>query len=221
MKLPMKRYHRWNRLIIAVLSLFAFSSQADGSDLQPNELSTNISQIDANEYDRCVSNLHLADANDDLRLGREEYLYYILLQSVGSLLYEAYTDLPLSLLSNYVFTACMCSQTQGPECCVGDNIGITLDEEGEVFISDTIFTFCFSVDMAIQGLLPPSPSPTLAPSQAPTQAPTVSPTQAPTKSLSSSPTTAPTKSPTEQPTSTPTAAPSNLTSPSLGKNYRL
>lgn len=169
----------------------------------------------------CVDDLYASDLNDDLALSEEEYIFFIAILSDGAISVDRYTDLPLSLISNFVYGACFCSIiTMSPNCCVGSEATIDLNLEDSQFIADNLITLCQTVEEAIQMEIGSSaPIATLAPTEPP--APTTSPTMVTPVEPSSPPTILPpSNSPTvegsREPSASPTLSPTivNSTEPS-------
>ena len=65
------------------------------------------SQESEAEFQSCLVDLSMAD-DGDLALTANEYVTFIALRSGGDLKYEDYSQLPLSLISNFNLGACFC-----------------------------------------------------------------------------------------------------------------
>ena len=77
----------------------------------------------------CYGDLLEADGDGDLSLDSDEYVVYLNIRS-GGVIDTPYEELPLSFISNYIFTACQCSLfTEEEDCCVGDKTSIEWDAE--------------------------------------------------------------------------------------------
>lgn len=136
-------------------------------------------------FQECKADLLSADEDNDLLLRADEYLTFLNTFGPGDEQYDDLDDLPLSLLSTYVFSACFCTAfSNDPDCCVGPNAAVNMDEEESDLISMNLISFCRGVDKALGGSSPtpappaPSNSPTLFPTMGPN--PTNSPTTSPT-----------------------------------------
>jgi hypothetical protein len=162
------------------------------------------------QYQECVDDIYSSDINQDFALTEDEYLLFIAKRSNGAIVAENFSDLPFSLITNFVYGACFCSIAfQLPNCCVGGGALIDLNPDDSPFIVDNLITICGSVDEAIEkeiGTLPPVPTlpPVVTPTISPTLAPSVS-TPSPTTSVVS-PTAVPTNLTTDQPSGSPSAS---------------
>ena len=162
----------------------------------------------------CVNDLYASDQNGDLKIDEEEYVYFINSQSRGEIDVEDYSELPFSLVSNFVYGSCFCSFVLGiPDCCVGENAGIDIDPDQSPLIEDNLITICRTATTTIQSIVgtfaptisPETDSPSASPTNIVTEEPSESPTEEPTAEHSLEPTTQePTKAPTDLSSSTPT-----------------
>ena len=195
--------YRWNRLWLRVLCLSALSDLAcGGAILQMVEFGNFIA---SDRYAGCFSELDQADQNKNLKLSEQEYVTFIDLRTNGRINLTSYVDLPLSLISNYIFAACACTfWTSDAGCCVGEKINVDLNRTASALITGNLVTFCSNVDSAITLELGPSPAPSMMATNAPSLAPTLAPTLGPTSTPSHAPTLARTLAPTRAPTHAPT-----------------
>jgi hypothetical protein len=136
-------------------------------------------------YEKCLRDLYEADVDGNFLLTRDEYMNFIEKRSDGSINVSAYENLPLALITNFNFAACMCSQygIGIPGCCVGDRARIDLDPSNSpMVISDSLYTFCLHIDLVIGAYETPGPTPVPSnkPSYMPSFRPSVHPTGAPT-----------------------------------------
>jgi hypothetical protein len=166
------------------------------------------------QYQECVDDIYSSDINQDFELTDDEYLLFIAKRSNGAIVAENFSDLPFSLITNFVYGACFCSIVfQVPNCCVGGGALIDLNPDDSPFIVDNLITICGSVDEALEkeiGTLPPVTTlpPVVTPTISPTLVPSLS-TPSPTASVVS-PTVVPTNLATDQPSGSPSASPTTL-----------
>ena len=195
---------RWSRGILACLLLVI-----------PSLVRSQTSDLGGfMDYEDCYEQLYLADTNADMQLTTAEYVDFIEIRSNGRITVDNYEDFSLPFITNYVFAACMCSfYGDGQNCCVGPDATIDLDPNTSPLVNDSIFTFCYHVDLSIAGSLEPTPNPstaptTLSPTSKPSKVPTKNPTASPTETLTNQPSSSPTNTPTKAPTELPTDRPS-------------
>lgn len=123
----------------------------------------------------------VANKDEDKRMDPESYIGFVNLYGPDNLLDSPITfeELPLILVNNFYFLACLCGSETEPECCVGSNAGIetigalpgdtpTDDEKSYLYV------VCAQTSLAIDRVIQ-----SLAPSTAPVPAESVIPTAAP------------------------------------------
>ena len=137
--------------------------------------------LNEQQFRECEEDLGDADVNVDLILDKAEYLSAIEIRSDGALTYTSFEELPLSLVSTFLFSAC------SYQSCAG------IDPEIPIADVSVTSVFCFNLDIAIATEIGPTAPPVAVETLAPTKSPTTMPTVAP---VTASPTKAPTKSPT-------------------------
>lgn len=166
-----------------------------------------------NQHQTCIDELYSSDLNDDMKINESEYVVFVEKRSKGAIDVDSYSELPFSLISNFVYGSCFCSLfLQIPDCCVGTKAAIELDPNESPFIEDNLVTICKTVDKAIVAEIGTSSPATTIPSlrtSKPTNRPSNEPTvPVTTESPSEKPIGQPTEMPSEFPTETVTETPS-------------
>ena len=121
----------------------------------------------------------VANKDEDKRMDPESYVSFVNLYGPDNLLDSPITfeELPLILVNNFYFLACLCGSETEPECCVGSNAGIetigalpgdtpTDDEKSYLYV------VCAQTSLAIDRVIQ-----SLAPSAAPVPGPPVNPNE--------------------------------------------
>ena len=121
----------------------------------------------------------VANKDEDKRMDPESYVGFVNLYGPDNLLDSPITfeELPLILVNNFYFLACLCGSETEPECCVGSNAGIetigalpgdtpTDDEKSYLYV------VCAQTSLAIDRVIQ-----SLAPSAAPVPGPPVNPNE--------------------------------------------
>jgi hypothetical protein len=178
-------------------------------------------------HQSCVDDLYASDLDDNLKIDKNEYVLFISKRSKGAIDVNKYSELPFSLISNFVYGSCFCSLFLGiPNCCVGTEAAIGLDPKESSYIEDNLITICTNVDAAIIneiGTFAPTINPTMEPtsqltSSEPTETPTLVGSENPTSEPSDQPTMEPSESPitpdSETPSTEPTDQPTQMLSES-------
>ena len=165
------------------------------------------------QHQSCVDDLYASDLNDNLKIDENEYVLFISKRSRGAIDVNKYSELPFSLISNFVYGSCFCSLFLGiPNCCVGKEAAIDLDPKESSYIEDNLITICTNIDAAIIneiGTFAPTVNPTMEPTN---QLTSSEPTEAPTRVGSENPTPEPTDQPTMEPSESPITPDSEIPS---------
>ena len=127
----------------------------------------------------------VANKDGDKKMDPESYVDFVNFYGPDDFLEPSlrFEELPLILVNNFYFLACLCGSETEPECCVGDNAGLETagalpgdsptDEE-----KSYLFLVCSQTNTAIELVVnstPPSAAPVPFPSVAPITGPPVNP----------------------------------------------
>ncbi len=166
-------------LSLALLGVIVVATNGDTLDLSQASLSIG-AFIDT---EACYSAIEGSVANkvEDKRMDPESYVDFVNLYGPDELLDSPITfeELPLILVNNFYFLACMCGSETESECCVGSKAGIETDGAlpGDTPTGDEksyLYLVCAQTNIAIDRVIQ-----SLAPSAAPVPVQSVTPTAAP------------------------------------------
>jgi hypothetical protein len=151
----------------------------------------------------CFNSLITADANNDRKLDKTEYITFLETYGLPDIQVDKYEDLPLVLKSTFILLSCICGSngSSGSSCCIGPEAYIPTDGAAD-FETPTpdqetyLYRLCHLTDNAVDQATPtegpvttntpslfPSGQPSVSPSDLPSFEPTIVPSASPSASL--------------------------------------